>query len=786
MRPADVVLVMAFSVMPLACFAQPQAKPSTLGPYGNESIVIERSETTYRMHADGTGERDLHVILRIQSDGAAQQFGVLAYAYASANETPVIKFLRVHKADGTTVDTPVTDAMDMPADVTRQAPLYSDLKEKHIPVRSLSSGDKLEYEVDTTINKPETPEQFWGTYHFTPPGTVVVLAEVLTFEVPSDKYVQVWSPNHEPATTDHDGLRTYRWNVAQLATAPKRTGDDSAKPTLPRDPDEDADGRKLPSVAWTTFHSWTEVGDWYRSLALKQAEPNDMLRTRAAEIANKANTPEEQVRAIYDFVSTRIHYVGIDFGVGRYQPHAASEVLADQYGDCKDKDTLLESLLRARGFSTAPALVGAGIAPVPDIPSPAMFNHVITTVNLPGGRIWLDSTPMAAPYQYLSAVIRDQKALVVPADGSATLEATPPDGPYRFTARFEATGSLDAEGKMTAKMSATYRNDEEIVVRALARSVAPAEWDKVSQYLSATSGFSGTTSNTQFKNDVDSSEPIVMTYDYSRHPFGDWDNLRIVPLFPALEFSALDSDTTAPQEDIQLGSPRTLTAISHIRLPDGYRTDLPDPIHVKADFATFDKTYRFEGNEIIAERNIVVLKRKIPKADWKQYQSFIKDISLSGESWIQLFAPAKTQAHQEAELAAPAATAGSDKGAPTLRVRPQPLPGFQPSSPPASATPPADASAAELMKMANEKLRSQDWDGAEQLLNQVKAKNPKEENLWATYGFIAEAEDRDYDVAAADFRKELSLYPDNANIVYMLADAQTRGRDSAGARRTLQ
>jgi transglutaminase-like putative cysteine protease len=51
--------------------------------------------------------------------------------------------------------------------------------------------------------------------------------------------------------------------------------------------------------------------------------------------------------------------VGIDFGVGRYQPHAAAEVLANQYGDCKDKDTLLEALLRAKGFTTAPALIGA-------------------------------------------------------------------------------------------------------------------------------------------------------------------------------------------------------------------------------------------------------------------------------------------------------------------------------------------------------------------------------------------------------------------------------------------
>src|SRR5581483_8326649 len=143
----------------------------------------------------------------------------------------------------------------------------------------------------------------------------------------------------------------------------------------------------IPSVAWTTFHSWAEVGNWYRSLALSQSKPNDELRARADDITRDAKTPEDQVRALYNFVSTQNRYVGIDFGIGRYQPHAAAEVLANQYGDCKDKDTLLEALLQAKGFSTAPALIGAGIAPVADIPTPAVFNHAITTVNLPGGRI---------------------------------------------------------------------------------------------------------------------------------------------------------------------------------------------------------------------------------------------------------------------------------------------------------------------------------------------------------------------------------------------------------------
>lgn len=762
-----------------------QTTPGSSEAFGNEAIVFEQLETIYKMHTDGTGERDLRVRLRVQSDGAAQQFGVMSFPYASAYESPEIKLMRVHKPDGSTVDTPTSDAVDMPTQVSREAPLYSDLKEKHIPVRSLARGDVLEYEINTAITKAEAPGQFWGAHHFTPPGTIVVLKELLQLEVPSSKYVQVWSPNHKFTATEHDGLKTYSWEASQLLTAPRPTGDEESKPKPPKDSDEDADGRKVPSAAWTTFHNWQEVGEWYRALSLSQLKATEAIKARAEELTKSAKTTDEQIRAIYTYVSGHTRYVGIDFGIGRYQPHTATEVLANQYGDCKDKDTLLEAMLQSKGFSTSPALVGAGVATVPEVPTPAVFNHVITTVNLPTGRIWLDSTPPAAPYQFLSAVIRDQKALVIPAEGKAELVGTPANVPYAFDTRFEANGVLDKDGKLTAKMTATYRDDDEVIVRALARNVAPAEWDKASQYLSSVTGFGGTTSKTQFQNADDTTVPIVLTYDYARHPFGDWDNLRIVPLFPALEFSLLESDKKEPDDDIQLGAPRALTAISHLKVPEGYRPDLPDPIHVKTEFATFDKTYRFVGNEITAERTIVILKNKVTKADWKQYQSFTKDIHLNNEQWIQLIAPANPisiASKSSKPLHVISSQPDKDSKSTTVTLSAE-------KEAPDSNTDNhagASSSASELMDQAGEKIRSMDWTGATRLLDEVKAKNPDQKGLWESYGYIALFGDHDNEKARSDYQKELAAQPDNPTIVGAFADLQNRAGDSVAARKTVR
>ncbi|HEV2275329.1 MAG TPA: DUF3857 domain-containing protein [Acidobacteriaceae bacterium] len=778
------LLLSAF--LPAVAFPQSAATPAAADAFRNESLVFERSETTIRMHSDGTGERAIHVRLRVQSEGAARQFGVLAFDYASATETPVITLVRVHKPDGRTIDTPGSDAMDMPAAVTREAPLYSDLKEKHLPVRSLSAGDTLEYEVHTAINEAEAPGQFWGAQHFTVPGTVIVMAEVFTLEVPKDKYVQVWSPNHQPTITEHDGLRSYRWSVAQLVPAPRSAGpgEDPAKAEPPKDPDEDADGRKLPSVAWTTFRNWAEVGDWYRSLALNRAQPDDALRARVDELTKDAKTPEDQIRALYSFVSTQIRYVGIDFGVGRYQPHRAAEVLGNEYGDCKDKDTLLEAMLRAKGFRPAPALIGAGVTPVPDVPTPAVFNHVITTVDLPGGRIWFDSTPEVAPYRLLSAPIRNELALVVPANAPASLERTPAAPPYPFINRFEAVGTLDSQGRLTSHITASYRTDDELVVRAMARSVAPAEWDKASQYVSSTTGFGGSTSNTSFANSGDFSLPIILTYDYTRQPYGDWESRRIVPAFPALEFNALQSSDRAPPTDIQLGAPRTLIAICRIRLPQGYRTDLPDPVHVKTDFATFDKTYGFDGKEIVIERNIVVLKDKLPKTEWKRYEAFTKEIGLEGEPWIQLIQPSKSASAQPAQAPPPGKALPQAAQTAQSSTSPQERQSEE-SSPGASPAPSVDASLQDLIQTAAEELKSGDSSGARTTLDKVKATRADQEGLWALYGWIAIGEGR-WMEAKDDFGKELAAHPDSAASVAGLAQVDSQIGDFAAARQLLR
>jgi transglutaminase-like putative cysteine protease len=160
------------------------------------------------------------------------------------------------------------------------------------------------------------------------------------------------------------------------------------RPAGSKDDSETAQS-KTPPIAWTTFPSWEAVGDWYRGLIAGRDAATPAVKAKADEITANAKTDTDKVRALYEYVSTHNHYIGIDFGIGRYQPHTAAEVLTNQYGDCKDKHTLLSALLRAEGFQVSAVLIGAGIEMNEKVPMPAAFNHLITQVQVEHEKVWL-------------------------------------------------------------------------------------------------------------------------------------------------------------------------------------------------------------------------------------------------------------------------------------------------------------------------------------------------------------------------------------------------------------
>ncbi|HEU5402268.1 MAG TPA: DUF3857 domain-containing protein, partial [Terriglobales bacterium] len=139
--------------------APPQAgsKAETIADYSQEAYVFEKLETVYRFENDGRGYRRQTGRCRVQSEAALAALGQLVFAYNSATENMKINYVRVIKKDGSVVNAGASAVQDMTSPVAREAPVYSDLHEKHITVPSLQPGEVLEYEIETDYQEPLAP-----------------------------------------------------------------------------------------------------------------------------------------------------------------------------------------------------------------------------------------------------------------------------------------------------------------------------------------------------------------------------------------------------------------------------------------------------------------------------------------------------------------------------------------------------------------------------------------------------------------------------------------------------
>jgi tetratricopeptide (TPR) repeat protein len=588
------------------------ANPNKAPDYSKEAFVVESLRSTASFEDDGTGTRETTARVKVQSQAGVQQWGLLTLGYSSANEQVEVGYARVQKADGRLIETTAADVQDMTSDVTRIAPMYSDYREKHVTVKGLGVGDVLEYQFRTRVQTPLVPGHFWLGYDFFKAG--IALDEELEVRVPKDRDVKVKSPDLKPATIEDGNHRVYTWKSANR----ERKEDEEPPREFPP-----------PAVLISTFKSWEEVGQWWGGLERERVSPTPEIRAKAAELTKDAKTDEEKLRAIYNYVATKFRYVSISFGIGRYQPHAASEVLQNEYGDCKDKHTLLASLLGAAGIEAYPALVNSARKIDPDVPSPGQFDHVVTVVREKARSnklIWLDTTTEIAPFGLLTFNLRDKQALVILTGMPALLVTTPADPPFKSFRSFEIDGKLSDAGVLEGKVQRSFRGDTELLMRAAFRQVPQSQWKDLVQGISQASGFAGDVSQVEADTPENTGEPYRFSYNYTRKDYPDWANHRITPPLGFLGFPELKDDKKRTQP-IPLGAPEEITAVAKVELPKGYAPRLLQGVDLTRDFAEYHSSYSFKDGVFEAAVRIIIKRREVPLSAVDDYKSFQKAVS---------------------------------------------------------------------------------------------------------------------------------------------------------------
>src|SRR5580700_4383422 len=595
--------------------------------YSQEAFVVEQYRTRYRFESDGTGRRETVARIRVMSEAGVQQWGQLQVGYNSANERVEITYVRVVQQDGSVVKAGDDSVQDLTAPVEHEAPVYTDYRQKHITVPGLRPGEVLEYDMVTVIHTPLAAGQFWADYDFD--KTSIMLDEQLDVDVPADRPLKLKNkPGMDPKVTEENGRRMYHWASSHLEREDdsKDKDKDKDKKKKKKRPDDDR-----PDVQLTTFVSWEQIGRWYASLEKDRRAPSLEVRAKADELTKGLNTQLDKVEGLYDYVAKNFRYVSLSLGLGRYQPHAAADVLHDQYGDCKDKHTLLASLLEAENLHASSVLINSSRKLDPDVPSPAQFDHVITMLPMGQDEIWMDTTAEVAPFRLLAFSLRNKLALVIPADGSTPhLEMTPADTPMPDSEISEIDGKVNEIGKLEAHVHYTFRGDEELLLRSVFRRVPEAQWQRVVENVNA--GMGGDVTNLKISDPAATREPFTLSYDVAKPNFLDWSKKKSDLILPLCQFnlpdlSNTDDDGDADAETLKLGPKADYVYKIKLELPAKYTAHSPLPLSVRRDYAEYQATYKLEGTTFTASRTLTLRQAELPALRASDYQAFRHAVS---------------------------------------------------------------------------------------------------------------------------------------------------------------
>jgi hypothetical protein len=217
----------------------------------------------------------------------------------------------------------------------------------------------------------------------------------------------------------------------------------------------------------STFPDWAAFADWYGRISKLADEATPEIAAKAKELTKDAKDDREKLLALYNYV-TRLRYVMVPLGVNSFRPHAAANVLRNEYGDCKDKANLFNTLLRSLGIEAHLVLVPRFSQAHEGIPG-LSFNHAISRVKLGGETTWVDTTDDVCRFGMLPPGDPGRKVLVIGSGTNALTQLPVPD-PRDHVLKVQ--GEVDCSGLTDAlpmKLNATALGYPDYELRTTAR-----------------------------------------------------------------------------------------------------------------------------------------------------------------------------------------------------------------------------------------------------------------------------------------------------------------------------
>jgi len=403
-----------------------------------------------------------------------------------------------------------------------------------------------------------------------------------------------------------------------------------------------------------SFASWSDVSQWLTELGHGQDASNPAIIAKVKELTAGSKSELERIQAIARFVQD-ISYISIQMGTGKgggYRPHAAPDVFAKSYGDCKDKANLMRTMLREAGLTAYLLAIYSGDRNHvrESWPSPHQFNHAIVAVRVGEGTtvpmivnhagfgrlLIFDPTDPHTPVGDLPEEEQDSFALLIAGDAGTLLRMPQvPASSNRVERRIQA--SISGDGSLKAALLETSFGQSGAAERRWFRSRSLKDYTKSMETWVSQGSRASTLSKVNPKDSFPEGR-FDLDLEFNAPSYGQLMQGRLLIFKPAPVSRREGRAFVEPTRKypISLDAHSFAETVS-IALPPGFSVDeIPEPVNLEVSFGTYASSCKVENGELVFTRSLVQRSAVVPASEYDQVRRFFDRMSASEQTPVVL------------------------------------------------------------------------------------------------------------------------------------------------------
>ncbi|MBR55959.1 hypothetical protein CMK19_19565 [Candidatus Poribacteria bacterium] len=395
----------------------------TLAKQSEISSRIMNSQNVFDINEDSSYTHTVCRTIRI-IDPDDRHLGQVSVPYTRGAGSVEVRYARTILPSGDIIDLAAEDIeTNLIPPGTIEARMFVDARLTRFELPQMQSGCIIDYCYTRKSQGQLLEGEFWQQIYVQEP--VQVSYYELTIVLPHEKTLRYQShpssekkPNFivQPEISKSSYTTTYQFQFKDL-------------PPLIHEPFMPDKKDLAYSIAVSTIPSWEPLVEWYATLIRDQTQTNIQIQNKVKELTLGVFSQKEKIRKLYNFVANEIDYVGIELGIWAIKPHSSPRVFREKHGDCKDKSTLLGTMLSELGISSYPVLISAGKSRNINrqVPSLAYFNHMILAVKTKSSDfLFLDPTATGQPFDQLPVSDQNRWVMIINPDAEKNSSVNQP------------------------------------------------------------------------------------------------------------------------------------------------------------------------------------------------------------------------------------------------------------------------------------------------------------------------------------------------------------------------